>query len=376
MRSNNLWEVASLFFKLGLTAFGGPAAHSGLFRREVVDRRKWVTDEQFLDLMAAANLIPGPNSTELAIHLGYQRAGWPGLIAAGLGFILPGMVIVLALSWLYVHYGSTPQATGLLYGIKPVIIAIILHALWEWGKKVFKTPLQIGVGLLVVLLSFLGVNEILLLFGSGLFVMVWKNRQRLSSFHWKHTPMLLPWVFPVLTITPTPFSLPTLFWVFFKVGAFLYGSGYVLVAFLRADLVERLGWLTEQQLIDAVAIGQVTPGPLFNTATFIGYTLGGMPGALLATLGIFLPAFLFVALSGPFIPRINNSPWSRALLDGVIAASLGLMVVVTFQLGRAALVDPLSWILFIASFIVLLRFRIDATWLMIAGGLVGLAKFL
>jgi chromate transporter len=374
MVSKNLWEVTTLFLKLGLTAFGGPAAHSGLFRREVVERRKWLTDEQFLDLMAAANLIPGPNSTELAIHLGYQRAGWPGLIAAGLGFILPGMLIVLGLSWLYINYGSTPQATGLLYGIKPVIIAIILNALWEWGKKVFKTPLSIAVGLFVVVLSFLGVNEILLLFGSGFFVMVWKNRQRLSTIHWKRTPVLLPWILPVLTITPVPFSLPTLFWVFFKVGALLYGSGYVLAAFLRADLVERLGWLTEQQLIDAIAIGQVTPGPLFTTATFIGYTLGGMSGALLATLGIFLPAFLFVALSSPFISRINSSPWSRALLDGVITASLGLMLVVTIQLGHAALIDQLTWILFAASFIVLLRFRIDATWLIIAGGLVGLTK--
>jgi len=362
-----LLEVFTAFLKLGFTAFGGPAAHIGMFRDEFVRRRKWLTDEAFLDLLGATNLIPGPNSTEMAIHIGFMRAGWAGLIAGGLAFTLPAMFIVLALAWLYVEYGSTPQATWLLYGIKPVMIAIILQALWELGRKAIKNKLTLVIGLASIALYFLGVNEILLLFAGGFIVMLIQNRTRLQNVKSLiFLPLLsTPWVAPV------SFSLSTLFLVFLKIGAILYGSGYVLVAFLRADLVERLGWLTEQQLIDAIAIGQITPGPLFTSATFIGYLLGGVPAALIATLGIFLPSYIFVAISNPIIPKLRQSPWAGSLLDGVIVASLGLMAAVTFQLGQASLTDIFTLVIFSLSAVALFRFKVNSTWLIVGGALAG-----
>src|SRR5574341_1117717 len=289
---------------------------------EVVIRRKWLSDEQFLDLLGATNLIPGPNSTEMAIHIGYMRAGWPGLIAGGLGFILPAMLMVLGLAWLYVRFGKMPQAEWLLYGVKPVVISIIAQALWTLGNKALKSRLAIILGATVFGLYFLGINEIALLFAGGLVIMFIENYQRLKNLD---AAMLFPFSGFVLTKLSVPFSLPLLFLTFLKIGSVLYGSGYVLLAFLRADFVLRLGWLTDQQLIDAIAVGQVTPGPLFTAATFIGYILGGTPGALLATLGIFLPSFIFVAISNPLIPRIRNSTWISSLLDGANASSLGLM---------------------------------------------------
>jgi chromate transporter len=362
-----LLEVFTSFLKLGFTAFGGPAAHIGMFRDEFVRRRKWLTDEAFLDLLGATNLIPGPNSTEMAIHIGFMRAGWPGLVAGGLAFTLPAVAIVLALAWLYVEYGSTPQATWLLYGVKPVMIAIILQALWELGRKAIKNKPTLFIGIAAITLYFLGVNEILLLFAGGLVVMLIQNWTRLREVKASiFLPLLFtPWVIPV------SFSLSTLFLTFLKIGAILYGSGYVLIAFLRADLVERLGWLTEQQLIDAIAIGQITPGPLFTSATFIGYLLGGVPAALLATLGIFLPSYIFVAISNPIIPRLRQSPWAGSLLDGVIVASLGLMAAVTFQLGVASLMDIPTLVIFVLSAIALFRFRVNSTWLIIGGALTG-----
>lgn len=282
-------EVFAAFLKLGFTSFGGPAAHLGMFREEFVRRRKWLTDEAFLDLLGATNLIPGPNSTEMAIHLGFLRAGWMGLIAGGLAFTLPAMMIVLVLAQLYVEYGSTPQANWLLYGVKPVMIAIILQALWELGQKAIKDVLTMIVGIASIVLYFLGVNEVLLLFTGGLVVMLIQNWPRLRELPRPNLPVTLP-LLSGLWAASVSFSLYTLFLTFLKIGAILYGSGYVLVAFLRADFVERLGWLTEQQLIDAIAIGQLTPGPLFTSATFIGYLLGGVPAALVATLGIFLPS--------------------------------------------------------------------------------------
>ena len=321
-------EVVRVFLRLGLIAFGGPAAHVALFRDEIVRRRRGVTDERFLDLLGATNLIPGPNSTEMAIHLGYVRAGWPGLIAGGVGFIAPAMLIVLGLAWAYVRFGSAPQAGWLLYGAKPVVIVIIAQALWTLGQKAVQGPLTGVVGAAVLGLYFLGLNELLLLFAGGLIVMLVVNLRRL------HRPGSLPALVPLLPslpflqpsaflLLPASFSLPLMFWIFLKIGSVLYGSGYVLLAFLRSDFVSRLGWLTDRQLLDAVAIGQVTPGPVFTTATFIGYLLGGLPGGLLATLGIFLPSFVFVALSNPLIPRLRRSAWAGALLDGVNVASLG-----------------------------------------------------
>jgi len=363
---NRLKEVITLFLKLGFTAFGGPAAHIGIMHDEVVVKRKWLTDEEFLDLLGATNLIPGPNSTEMAIHIGYVRAGWLGLIFGGLGFILPATFIVLALAWLYVRFGTTPQAEWLLYGIKPVVIAIIAQAIWNLGSKALKNSSLIFIGIIVLALYFFGVNEIMLLFAGGLVFMMLANLQRIRSLN---PAILLP--LSVLTQTPIPFSLPLLFLTFLKIGSILYGSGYVLLAFLRADLVLRLGWITDQQLLDAVAIGQVTPGPLFTAATFIGYLLGGTPGALLATLGIFLPSFIFVAISNPLIPKIRNSPWAGSLLDGVNASALGLMAAVTIQLAFSSLTDLFTIIIAIISLIMLLRYKLNSTWLIAGGALAG-----
>jgi chromate transporter len=365
-----LREVALLFLRLGFTAFGGPAAHIAMFRDETVERRRWVTDQHFLDLLGATNLIPGPNSTEMAIHLGFMRAGRAGLIAAGASFIVPAMLITLALAWAYVRFGSTPEAGWLLYGVKPVVIAIIVQALWGLGQKAVKGPLTAAVGLAVLVLYFVGIHELALLFAGGLLVMAVENLGRFRKTDL--TGIILPLGgLSLPALAAVPFSLPLMFLTFLKIGAVLYGSGYVLLAFLRADFVVRLGWLTDQQLVDAIAIGQLTPGPVFTTATFIGYVLGGVPGAVLGTLGIFLPSFVFVALSNPIIPRLRNSPWAGGLLDGVNVASLGLMAAVTLQLGRAALVDPLTVILTVAAMGLLLRFKINSVWLVMGGALVG-----
>ncbi len=364
-----LAEVAALFLKLGFTAFGGPAAHVGIMHDEVVKRRKWLTDQAFLDLLGATNLIPGPNSTEMAIHIGYLRAGWPGLIAGGLCFLTPAALMVLGLAWLYVRFGATPQLGWLMVGIKPVVIAIILQALWNLGRKAIRNVPAILVAVTVLILYFLGVNELLLLFAGGLALMLFVNWRRLRSLP---PAALLPLANLALPALAAPFSLPLMFLTFLKIGAVLYGSGYVLLAFLRSDLVLRLGWITDQQLIDAVAIGQVTPGPLFTTATFIGYLLGGIPGAFLATLGIFLPSFIFVAISNPLIPRIRQSEWLGSLLDGVNASSLGLMAAVTMQLGRASLTGVPTVLICILSLILLIRYRVNSTWLIAGGAALGL----
>ncbi|MDP1544460.1 MAG: chromate transporter [Anaerolineales bacterium] len=366
---SNLTEVAALFLKLGFTAFGGPAAHVGIMHDEVVVRRKWLTDEEFLDLLGATNLIPGPNSTEMAIHIGYRRAGWLGLLAGGFGFIAPATLMVLVLAWLYVQYGTTPQLEWLMYGIKPVVIAIIAQALWTLGRKAFKTKLALIAGIMVFVLYFLGFNEIALLFAGGFIVMLIANMQRLRSIQ---PAVFIPFGGAILTQAGIPFSLSTLFLTFLKIGSVLYGSGYVLLAFLRNDFVLRLGWLTDQQLIDAIAIGQITPGPLFTAATFIGYLLGGTPGALLATLGIFLPSFIFVLISNPLISKIRNSVWMSSLLDGVNASSLGLMAAVTFQLAFSSLTDFPTALIAIVSLILLLRYKINSTWLIAGGALTGL----
>jgi chromate transporter len=373
--SQRLIEVATLFLKLGITAFGGPAAHIAMMHDETVKRRKWLSEQEFLDLVGATNLIPGPNSTEMAIHLGYLRAGWLGLVLGGLCFILPAMFIVMALAWAYVQYGSTPQVEWLLYGVKPVVIAIITQALWNLGQKAIKSPILAVVGVAVLVSYFFGVNEIFLLFAGGLFIMIVTNFQRLrkQSMSVFLLPSFTGWkVISFFALASIPFSLPLLFFTFLKIGAVLYGSGYVLLAFLRADFVVRLGWLTDKQIIDAVAIGQVTPGPVFTTATFIGFILGGVPGALLATLGIFLPSFIFVAIANPLIPRIRNSTWASGLLDGVNVASLGLMAAVTWQLGKSSLTDILTVLVALISFVLLIRFKVNSTWLIIGGAIIGL----
>jgi chromate transporter len=368
--ASRLREVALLFLRLGTIAFGGPAAHVAIMHDEVVRRRKWVNEQRFLDLIGATNLIPGPNSTEMAIHLGYLRAGWRGLILGGACFILPAMLIVTALAWVYVTYGSTPQADNLLYGVKPVVIAIIGQALWSLGRKAIRSKLTLLVGVAVVVLYFFGINPLLLLLAGGLTVMLVTNSDQLRRLSLPAAMPFLPFI--LAAQSKLTFSLGALFFTFLKIGSVLYGSGYVLLAFLQSDFVDRYGWLTQQQLLDAVAIGQVTPGPVFTTATFIGYLLGDLPGALVATLGIFLPSFIFVLLSNPLIPRLRASAWFGALLDGVNATSLGLMAAVTWELGQAALVDPLTISLAVAAALLLLRWQVNSTWLIASGAVIGL----
>lgn len=370
-----LLAVFLVFLRLGFTAFGGPAAHISMFRQEFVARRKWLTDEQFLDLLGATNLIPGPNSSEMAIHIGFLHAGWPGLIMGGLAFTLPAVLIVLVLSWAYVQFGTTPQADWLLYGIKPVMIAVIAQALWQLGRKTVNSRVAALLGIGVVGLYFLGINEVMLIFLGGLSLMIIRNWKRLRDIKQPHHLIFIPFL-PVIGAAVVPLSMATLFLVFLKIGSILYGSGYVLVAFLRADLVTRLGWLTEKQLIDAIAIGQITPGPLFTTATFIGYLLAGVPGALIATLGIFLPSFVFVAISNPLIPKLRRSIWAGSFLDGVIIASLGLMGAVGWQIGLVSIVDIPTAAIFAISLVLLLRFRLNSTWLILLGAVVGIILYI
>jgi chromate transporter len=374
-----LKELVFLFLKLGVISYGGPAAHIAMMEDEVVRRRRWLSREEFLDLLGATNLIPGPNSTEMAIHVGHRRAGWPGLLVAGSCFILPAVLIVTVFAWAYVRFGSLPQVDAILYGVKPVIIAVVLQALWGLGRTALRTKSLAIVGAAGVVLSFLGVNELVILFGGGLIVgsgnWLVKNRKQgksLLSFIQGAPLAVLMQATATAGATAAPFGLWPLLLFFLKVGSVLFGSGYVLLAFLRADLVTRWHWLNEGQLLDAIAVGQITPGPVFTTATFIGYVLGGPSGAAVATIGIFLPAFLFVAMSGPIVPRIRRSATAGAFLDGVNAASLSLMAVVTYQLGRAALVDPMTLALLAASLILLLRFRFNSAWLVLGGALVGL----
>lgn len=372
-RQQALGEVTWLFLRLGFTAFGGPAAHIAMMHDEVVKRRQWMTDQHFLDLVGATNLIPGPNSTEMAIHIGCERAGWRGLVAAGLCFIMPAVLIVLALAWMYVEYGSTPQGNALMYGIKPVIIAVVVQALYRLVPSALKSPILIAMGVAALVLYLLGVNELLVLFGGAALVVLIRAVRRFPQAAAAWVPLVaLKGALPQQAASDAV-SLGQLFLVFLKAGALLYGSGYVLLAFLRNDLVVNLGWMTEEQLLDAIAIGQFTPGPVFTTATFIGYTLAGLPGAAVATIGIFLPSFLFVALLARIMPYLRKSPWTAAFLDGVNVAALGLMAGVTWQLGRAAIVDLPTTLLAVVAAVLLFRFQVNSAWLVLAGGVIGLA---
>jgi chromate transporter len=365
---DELWELARLFTKLGFIAFGGPAAHIAMMRYEVVERRGWLSEQEFLDLNGATNLIPGPNSTELAIHIGRVRAGWRGFLVAGACFIIPATLIVLAFAVLYERYGSTPSGQNLLYGITPVVIAIVAQALWGLLKTAIKGPLTAAVGAVaLVLYLLLNVPEVPLLFGSALLVFLADNTRR----RWGAASSFAP--LGILAIQlPAVSGSASIFLSFLKIGSVLFGSGYVLLAFLRSEFVGP-GMLTEQQLVDAVAVGQVTPGPVFTTATFIGYLLEGVPGALAATVGIFLPAFVFVAITGPFIPRLRRSQVLSGLLDGANVASLALMAGVTWQLGRATVVDPFAAAIAAVALVLLVRFKVNMAWLVVGGGVVGLA---
>ena len=385
--SASLKDIAIYFLKLGFIAFGGPAAHIAMMEEEAVRRRGWLSREKFLDLLGAANLIPGPSSTELAIYIGYVQAGWVGLILAGVCFILPASIIVTALAWVYVRYGSMPQIVSILYGVKPVVIAIILQALWNLGRSAVKTKYLLIVGAGGLLLSVLGINPILTIFGLGSvaglgrwFSSIRKNGASRLSLCLLFMVPLLAYIAEsgaaIIEPSSTAFGLWPLFLVFLKMGSVIFGSGYVLLAFLRAELVLHLHWITDSQLLDAIIVGQVTPGPVFTTATFIGFLLAGPIGGLVATVGIFLPAFIAVAISGPLIPRIRSSPIAGSFLDGVIVASLALMVFVTYELAVSALIDVATIAIVIASSVLLIRFHVNSMWVIVLGAVIGVVKFL
>jgi chromate transporter len=364
-RKGSLGQLAALFLRLGLTAFGGPAAHIAMMEDEVVNRRRWLDRQRFLDLLGMTNLLPGPSSSELAIYIGQSQAGWAGLLLGGACFILPAALLTAMIAWAYTRFGSLPQATGILYGIRPVVVAIIFQALWRLGQTALKTKVLMIIAVGAAAASLAGLGPVWILLCCGTVVLAKRSAQRLRS---------LPAVFGFLPTTAiiTHWSLGNLFLVFLKLGAVVFGSGYVLLAFLRADLVDRLHWLTEKQLLDAIAVGQITPGPVFSTATFIGYILAGGKGAVLATVAIFLPAFILVAFTGPLLPRLRKSKVVSALLDGVNAGSLGLMLAVVLFLACAAIVNLATALAAIGSAILLLRFKVNPTWLIFAGAAFGI----
>jgi chromate transporter len=379
---NRLTEIAKLFLKLGIIGFGGPVAHIAMIEDEVVKRRQWLTQEHFLDLLGVTNLIPGPNSTETAIHIGYIYAGWLGLIIAGVCFILPAVLITGLFAWLYVNYGTLPQVLPLLYGIKPVVLAIIINAIWGLGKKAVKTRKLLIISIVVGLITwFAKVNEVVALLLGGILGMIW-----LSSSNQTNLIILGLTTETFLQITTmstainSHISVPLwkLGLFFLKVGSILFGGGYLLIAFLQKGLVEEYGWLTQQQLLDSIAIGQFTPGPVLSTATFIGYIIAGFPGATVATIGIFLPSFLFVAALNPLMNPIRKSSWTRPFLDAVNVSALALMVLTTMQLGMATLILPkthdldfLGLGISVISAILVLFYRINAMYLILGGSIIG-----
>lgn len=375
-RPGSAREVGGLFLRLGTIAFGGPAAHIALMREELVRRRGWVTDERFADLMGATNLIPGPSSTELAIHLGHDRAGWRGLVLAGCAFILPAALMVTGLAWAYVEYGDTPAIEGVLYGVVPVVVGIVTWALVGLGRTVLKSPWLAALGGAALASYLLGVNELVILFGGAAIAAVARG---LRSTAGRDRNQLLG--LPLLAGTPV-FSDPTgaqlgqLFLTMLKIGSVLYGSGYVILAFLEGDFVDRLGWVTRDQVLDAVAIGQVTPGPVFTTATFLGYVVAGFPGAFLATVAIFLPSFVLVGLLTRLTGWLRSRAWTSALLDGINATALALMAGVSAQLARTGLVDPLTIGLCLATLLLVGRTGLNSAWLIAVGALVGVAHVL
>ena len=360
-----------------------------MMRRDLVERRKWLTDQDLLDHLAVASLIPGPNSTELAMHLGARRAGWAGLWLGGAAFILPAFAIVLVFAWVYVEYGETDIGLDLLRGVQPVILAIVVQAIWGLRTTAVRAWDTAAVAGVAVALAVFGLNEAIVIIGAGVVLLAWR---RLAP-----EPLRKPLACPlpdarvawraarrwlrvtgrragglVLFASPAGFALPELFWVFLKIGGTLYGSGYVLVAFLEADFVTNRGWLTEQTLVDAVAVGQFTPGPVFTTATFVGYVFDGFPGAIVATLGIFLPSFFFVAVTHPLVPRLREAPWASGFLDGVGAAAVAVMAVVVVSLGRIVVEDAFAALVLAVAAVVLVRFSPSTVWLVLAGGAAGL----
>lgn len=377
-----LGEVARLFTKLGFIAFGGPAAHIAMMEDEFVTRRNWIPRQHFLDLIGATNLIPGPNSTEMTMHVGYERAGWPGLFTAGSCFILPAVVITGFFGWLYVEYGTLPEIEPFLFGIKPAVIAVILGAVWKLGKKAVKGWRFAVMGLVAAAAVLAGLGEIWALLAGGLIGTLWLRATGYDSS--STASRLIPVLFlqqardttgaaaaATAGAAAVGVSLWKLFFFFLKIGSILYGSGYVLVAFLEGGLVQDYGWLTETQLLDAIAIGQFTPGPVLSTSTFIGYVIEGVPGAVVATLGIFLPSFVFVLILNPLIPRLRESVWLSAFLDAVNVAAVALMVAVTLELGASTLVSWPAWVIAVVSAVLAIRYKVNAAWLVLGGAVLG-----
>lgn len=358
----SLSEIFSVFFRLGVLGFGGPAAHIAMMRQEVVEKKNWLSEQEFLDLLGATQLIPGPNSTELAIHIGHHKGGWKGLVVAGCSFIFPAFVCVLALAVFYAHYGALPEIEPILAGIRPVIMAIILDALWKFRKSAVP-QVKVGVvALIALILAILGVNEILLILGLALVYALALGRS--------HLALALPLV--ALPSASIPITGSSVFYFFLKIGSVLFGSGYVLLAFLQAELVEGRMWLTEKQLLDAITVGQITPGPVFTTATFIGYLLQSYQGAVLATLGIFLPSFFFVALSAPFLKHLRSSVFFGRFLDGINAASFALLLKVSFDLGQKAFINPATIIIGCLSLFIFLKFKnVNSIWTLLAAAVFG-----
>jgi chromate transporter len=379
IRDASLGEIALVFLKLGTIAFGGPAAHLAMMEEEFVRRRRWITQAEFLDRVATANLIPGPSSTEVAIFVGQLKRGWRGLIVAGCCFIIPAAAMVSLIAWAYVRFGSLPKVEGVLSAIKPAVVAIVIQALGKLGKTALRTPLLALIAGLAAMLSLMGVSLVLVLLLAGsisVSTLALKNRLLLSAVFPKVVglPKFIGGAIAVSAIgAAVPVAIGRLFLSFLKIGSVVFGSGYVLLAFLQTEFVQRLHWLTNKQLIDAVAVGQFTPGPVFTTATFIGYVVAGWRGATVATIGVFLPGFVLVAVSGPLIPRLRRSAIASAALDGVVAGSLALMAVVTWQLAKASIVDWRALAVFGVSLLVLLRFRVNSAWVIAAAAMVGWA---
>jgi chromate transporter len=367
----SLAELALVFLKLGTIAFGGPAAHIAMMQDEFVRKRQWITQADFLDRLGAANLIPGPSSTEVAIFIGHAKRGWAGLVVAGCCFIIPAAVMVSLIAAAYVRYGSLPQVAGILYAIKAAVIGVIVQALWSLGRTATKTKLLVLIGVGAVVLSAAGVAPLIVIAAAGAAsgAAFWvEGRGELPAISLSGKVAL---VAATAGVAAAPVSLLRLFLSFLKIGSVVFGSGYVLLAFLRAEFIDHLHWLTEKQLIDAVAVGQFTPGPVFTTATFIGYLVAGMPGAVVATVGVFVPGFVFVALSGRVLPKIRRSPLAAAILDGVVVGSLALIAVVGWQLGRAAIVDWITLGIMLVSAGLLVRFRTNSAWIVGGAAVIG-----
>ena len=371
-QTRTLRDLAIFFLRLGTTAFGGPAVYIAMMEQEAVRKRRWLTGEAFLDLLGLTNLMPGPNAAQMAMNIGYRQAGWAGLLVGGICFVLPASLITLAVAWAYVRFGRLPQVQGFLYGVKPAVLAVVAQALWSLGRTAVKSRLLAAVALAALLANALVASPLATLLGAGALGLgaAWVREPK--NLH--GAPAAAWWMGLVFGSAGLPAArIAGLFLVFLKVGALLYGSGYVLLAFLEADLVHRLHWLTQSQLLDAVAAGQITPGPVFTTATFIGYVLGGYPGATVATVGIFLPSFVYVAVIGRLAERMRGSRRMRVFLDGVNAGAVALMAVLAWQLSRAALVNSWTLGLGLVGLALLLRFRLNALWLVVGGGLAGWA---